>query len=351
MYPKKYRKVLEKRIQNYAKVNVLSPAQIDRLLKLDYDATFLVDKVKECLENPDIQYLESLFLPPKKPFWYKNRPAYYVNLSVAAGDIIGSAYEFTEHKYDEIDSENLVKEYSRFTDDSVLSFATRSAILKNKANPDFRTEYIEAYKKYPDAGFGSGFIRWAIGKEISNEVGYGSFADGSAMRIANIGVMYDDVRDVIKQTIRSASVTHNHQDGIKGAVVIAVCIWMLKNGYSKKDVEKYTKRFYYHSKKDIEYLAHSNTYFDMETPLKSVSNAISKNSMFCNHAVPFAIKCFLETDSFKECMCEVLKHFGDTDTICAIAGGLSGAYYGEIDLSEQDMERIDKIIAPLQDSF
>jgi ADP-ribosylglycohydrolase len=85
--------------------------------------------------------------------------------------------------------------------------------------------------------------------------------------------------------------------------------------------------------KEKDLLVQKWSHFDLNTNLKTLSNEQSKISLFVNYAVPFAIKCFHQTNSYEECMREILSHFGDTDTICAIAGGLCYAYYGETEFN------------------
>lgn len=345
MHPDVYRKKIESRIHNYARVNLLSPKQIKMLFKLNYDVDFLEDKVSECLKKPDIKYLSKILVPSLTESMRPNRVKGNVGRAVAIGDIIGSSYEFREHDYNDVNPENLVLESSFFTDDTILSYATIYETCKAPKNPNYRQAYISAYKKYPEAGYASGFIRWAKNIDISNRKGYGSFANGSAMRVAGIGYYYDNIKDVIKNAIKSSMVTHNHQDGIKGAVIVAVVVWMAQNGYLKEDIEKYTARFYHHNDEDMRFLINKRSYFDLYTNLYDVPNIVSQNSIFCNYAVPFAIKCFLETESYKECMAEILRHFGDTDTICAIAGGVCYAYYGDVNLSKEDLMRVNTILA------
>lgn len=201
MYPEAYRKELENKIKNYARVNLLSPKQTKRLLKLEFDATFLGDEICRCLEKPDISYLQKLFVPKLGKPSREAKPVDDVVKAVAIGDIVGSRYEFKDHNYEAIDCDNLVLNGSCCTDDTVLSLATLWAIQKSPWHPDFRKAYLSAYKKYPDAGYGSGFIRWAEGIGISNKKGYGSYANGSAMRVAEIGNQYKKVKDVIKMPL------------------------------------------------------------------------------------------------------------------------------------------------------
>ena len=338
-----YRNELKKKVENYARLNLLSNRQRSQLLKLDFDACFLEDRVEKCLKSPDIKHLQKILTPHFNSPSLAFKEIEDIERAVAIGDIIGSKYEFTEHNYTQINSEQLIAEKAFFTDDSVLSHATSFEIKQHPRHPNFRKAYLHAYSQYPDAGYGATFVRWAQEFDISNRKGYGSYGNGSAMRVASIGCYYKNIKDVVKFAVKSAMVTHNHQDGIKGAAVTAVVIWMAKNGYTKEDIEKYASRFYSFNGKDKEYLVHKEIYFDLCEPLDSAPT-IPYASMFCNYAVPFAIKCFLETGGYKECMSEILKHYGDADTICAIAGGICYAYYGDINLSQEDINCVNEII-------
>lgn len=332
-----YLEIVRERIKQYTRVNLLSPAQEKDLLKLDFDTSFLEDEIREHLKKADIPYLKKLLLPKKcvlrEP---KIVSAAQIMQGIIAGDIIGSEYEFSEHDYASVCADGLTSEKSRFTDDSVLALATKKAIRKNLRRPNYRKAYLEAYTEYPDVGYGGAYIRWAKGKETSNRKGYNSYGNGSAIRAAIIGAEYDDVREVVKQAIRSACVTHDHQYGIIGAAVTAVVVWMARNSFSKTDIKEYVSRFYCCSEADKEFLVDKDMYFDFNAELDNVPNNVSRNSLFCAYAVPFAVKCFLETNSYAECMAKILRHYGDTDTLCAIAGGICVAYYGEMNLSLSD---------------
>ena len=345
MYLKEKKIEMEAKIERYSEVNFLGPKQKKALLKLDFPSCYLEDKLWESLEKPDIKHLKKIFMPSRTTSKRQNDISDIdVFKAVAAGDIIGSVYEFTEHDYNNINADDLVQTRSCFTDDTVLSFATLLAVTDCPKKPNFRKAYIQAYYDFLNAGYGAHFIQWASGYKTSNKVGYKSYANGSAMRVAVIGSRYDDVKDVIDKAIKSALVTHNHQDGIKGAVVTAVVVWMAKNRFSKEEIKEYVSHFYHFDEESWKYVINRESYFDIDTDLSTVSNEIAKTSIFCNYAVPFAIKCFIETHSYKECMAEILKHYGDTDTICAIAGGICFAYYENINLSANDMRRITNIL-------
>ncbi len=228
------------------------------------------------------------------------------------GDIAGSRYEFFCGDRSNITFENAISKYSRITDDSVLLLATLVA-----TNPSNKTSYTEAYRdfyhKYPMAGYGSGFVKWAL-----EETGpYGSFGNGSAMRVAPIGELFDNVDDVIRHAIASAECTHNHPEGIKGAVVTAVCIWMVRYGYSKNDILSYVKKRY------------ATQNFIKKYRMEELQNCIQGSyGVTCQFSVPAAITCFIESNNYEDCIVNALSFEGDSDTIACISGAIAAAYYG-----------------------
>ena len=132
----------------------------------------------------------------------KDMSAEKVMSGAIIGDIIGSHYEFEPHDYTYALTEELPPKFSTYTDDTVLSIATMKAIVENRNNPDFRKHYVDAYNKYPNVGYGSSFVMWAMGEtidgeKIDNNKGYHSFANGCAMRISYIASSYDDIKDYI----------------------------------------------------------------------------------------------------------------------------------------------------------
>lgn len=152
------------------------------------------------------------------------------------GDIAGSRIEFGRPENFDYKTEPLITRECFFTDDTVMTLATKYAI-------DNEIPFSEAYqlfgRKYPDAGYGGMFQEWIKEK---NPKSYNSYGNGSAMRVSYIGVRFDKIEDVTACAIESAECTHNHPQGIMGAVKTARCIWMANNGCSKSqikaDVEK-----------------------------------------------------------------------------------------------------------------
>lgn len=146
-----------------------------------------------------------------------------------AGDIIGSMYEARPIKSKDFE---LFGRGCRFTDDSVLTAATARAIMENR-------DYGKAYKKfaraYPDAGYGASFIHWIFSDSYAP---YGSWGNGSAMRVSPVGWAFDTERGVFEQAEKSSAVTHNHPEGIKGAQAVALAIFLCRQGHNKTHIKK-----------------------------------------------------------------------------------------------------------------
>lgn len=228
------------------------------------------------------------------------------------GDIAGSIYEFYRPK--DLDWKNceLFTNKNFYTDDTVLTLACKLAI---KTNISYAEAYSALAKKYPDESYGGLFKDWLKRgcKEPTN-----SFGNGSAMRCSFIGEHFSTEKEVDLQAVKSAECTHNHPEGIKGAVVTAHCIYMAKNGASKQEIFNYTKHNY--SKENYRY--------GIELPLAQYRDSYKWNSL-CQDSVPVAIRCFLESDSYESFLRNVLSIECDSDTIGAIGGAITEEFYGE----------------------
>ena len=221
------------------------------------------------------------------------------------GDVIGSVYEFNNHRSKEFP---LFQASSDFTDDSVLTFATAKVLLDGG---DYAATYQQFARAYPHRGYGGRFSRWI---KLDDPKPYDSFGNGSAMRIAPIGFAFADAETTLEEAKRSAEVTHNHPEGIKGAQAVALAIWMARKGEGKAAIRHaIEKQFGYDLSRDCDFIRQVNK-FD-ET---------------CQGSVPEAITCFLESVDFEDCIRLSISIGGDSDTIACIAGGIAQAYYRDI---------------------
>ena len=146
-------------------------------------------------------------------------------IGAVIGDIIGSRFEFNNHRSEDF---TLFTEKSKVTDDTILTIATADCLLHNK-------EYAKTYQlyaqKYPNGNYGGMFSKWMYTSEPKP---YGSFGNGSGMRVSPIGWFYSNLEDTLKEAEKSAVVTHNHPEGIKGAQSIALAIYLARMGSSKE---------------------------------------------------------------------------------------------------------------------
>lgn len=243
------------------------------------------------------------------------------------GDIIGRPYEF--------DRGNKTKDFPLFsdasdwTDDTVMTIAVADAFM-NAMNVDdlawTRKRLIWGMqrfgKRYPDAGYGTKFRRWV--KE-RNPKPYGSFGNGSAMRVSSVAWLYDDLDTVRKMARLSAEVTHNHPEGIKGAESVASAIFLARTGSSKAEIRKFVEeKFQY----DL-----SRTCDEIRPGYHHIEDA--------RESVPEAIIAFLEGESFEDVIRTTVSLGGDCDTTAAIAGSIAEAFYGvPEELKEECRNRI-----------
>ena len=230
------------------------------------------------------------------------------------GDIIGSPYEF--------DMGNKRKEFplfslhSRYTDDSVMTLAVAAAFLDTPPDADeawIRSRLIREMQKYgrayPNAGYGYGFARWLMREDPQP---YGSWGNGSAMRVSAAAWLYDDLDTVQKMARLSAEVSHNHPEGIKGAEATASAIFLARTGRGKEEIRAYiTSRFGY----DL-----SRTCDEIRPAYHHVES--------CQETVPEAITAFLEGESFEDVIRTAVSLGGDCDTLTAIAGSIAEGFYG-----------------------
>ena len=228
------------------------------------------------------------------------------------GDIIGSPYEF--------DRGNKTKDFplfspgSCFTDDTVMTIAVAEALMDSMGGTDdeVRKALVDSMQswgaRYPDAGYGGMFCRWLHSDDPQP---YGSFGNGSAMRVSSAGWLFDSIDQTEKKASLTAEVTHNHPEGIKGAECVASLIWMARHGYSKEEIRDYAHLVY-------DYPIHScafirPTYHHVET---------------CQETVPQAVSAFLEGMDFEDVIRTAVSLGGDCDTLTCIAGSIAEAFYG-----------------------
>ena len=226
-------------------------------------------------------------------------------IGVIAGDIIGSVHEHAITKSTDFP---LFDPLCRFTDDTVLTVATAHAIL---TGIPYDVAYREFGRQHPDAGYGGLFYGWLLAEE---PLPYNSWGNGSAMRVAPVGFAFSTVEDVLREAERSAAVTHNHLEGIKGAQATALAVYMARSGASKNEIRhELARRFGYELNRTVEQIRP-----DYEWDVS------------CQRSVPEAIIAFLDSTGVEHAIRLAISLGGDADTQAAIAGGIAEAFYRQV---------------------
>lgn len=228
-----------------------------------------------------------------------------VVVGAICGDIVGSRYERHPVKdFNFVPDLNL----SRFTDDTVCSIAVADALV---SGIPFGEALQNWCRKYPKAGYGRAFTGWIW---ADCPMPYGSFGNGSAMRVSAVGALASSVEECLEWARRSAEVTHNHPEGIKGAQAVALAIYLALEGEDKAAIKsELERRFQY----DL-----SRNYSDVQ--------ARYSFNVSCQESVPEAIIAFLASDDYESAVRRAVALGGDADTQAAIAGSIAAAYYGVI---------------------
>lgn len=226
------------------------------------------------------------------------------------GDIAGSQYEFQRPKNLDWKKCELFTDNCFFTDDTVMTLAAKLAV---KNNIPFADSYRKLGRKYPNAGYGGMFDSWL---RWDDEKPYNSFGNGSAMRCSYIGEHFNTEKEVIEWATKSADCTHNHPEGIKGAVVTSMCIYMARTGASKAEIFNYVKRQY----------PRGSYKYSVEYKLDEYRD-IYRWDVTCQGSVPVAIRCFLDSEDYESFLRNVYSLPCDMDTLCAIGGGIAEEFY------------------------
>jgi ADP-ribosylglycohydrolase len=246
------------------------------------------------------------------------------------GDIVGSPYEGSSLNWvDDKTFPLFAKEWSRFTDDSVLTCATADAILSStfKIIPLFNQKYKEWATRYPGRGYGSGFSQWVEdgGVTINN-----SYANGCMMRCSPIGLYYKSLNMALLNARRSISMTHNSPEASRGVQSIVSSIHMAKNGATKLQIKKFVEENFGHM---------------LDLTVEQLRE-LPKTTIRCNVTAPQALICFMESTNYESAIRNAVYTKGDTDTIAAIAGSIAEAFYGVRSIPKYMIDEAKQRLAP-----
>lgn len=242
-----------------------------------------------------------------------------------------------------------------YTDDTHMAIGiAESLIAKEGFDGEHMTRaFIRNYELEPFRGYGPGpprifrMIRGGEAWDKAAEKLYsgGSYGNGSAMRIAPIGVFYHDDPTTLKQVAyESSQITHAHELGKEGAALQACAIASATGAEPSLPFNR------------DDFLGRLSNFIEHEVykqKLRSIESLIGEgdrdrvvlelgNGIEAFNSVPTAIYSFLtHPQSFAEAIIYAISLGGDTDTIAAMTGAISGAYLGIEAIPETWRERLE----------
>lgn len=249
-------------------------------------------------------------------------------LGAIAGDVIGSVHEAAGTKTKDFP---LFDEYCRFTDDTVLTVAVAEKLLRGGDYVDLFHEYV---REYPTAGYGGTFVRWV---SAGQREPYNSWGNGSAMRVSPVGWIFDSMEEVLAEAKRSADVTHNHPEGVRGAQATAVAIFLARTGKDKATIKSHIEREFG---------------YNLNERLDDIRTVYSFD-VSCQGSVPQSIIAFLESTDYEDAVRNAISLGGDADTMACIAGAIAEAHYGGVPehIHGRVMEKLDDRLESVVNEF
>ena len=250
-------------------------------------------------------------------------------LGAIIGDTVGSHYEFDNTKDYNF---KMFHRDSCYTDDTVMTMAVAFWLY---TDPDHTLEKLEEAmvacgEKFPCpmGGYGGGFNVWLFHPEALydfegaeppyvSQTGrhpYNSFGNGSAMRVSPVGWFFDTLEETLEIAKRSAEITHNHPEGIKGAQATAAAIFLARNGKTKDEIKAYVEEMFG---------------YDLHRTCDGIRPYYEFDES-CQGTVPEAIIAFLDSNDFENAVRLAVSLGGDSDTLACITGGIAEAFYKEI---------------------
>ncbi len=273
-------------------------------------------------------------------------------LGAIIGDTVGSIYE--SHNIHTTDFPLLGK-YNHFTDDTVMTMAVAEWLLTDPERSEEKlTDCLVRWgQRFPHAGYGGAFRVWLfrpeelhtyyrdtdshssqpaplsrlleeVRRQYRNDSGlsdehptcggrrpYNSFGNGSAMRVSACGWVAQSLDEALDLAKRSAEVTHNHPEGIKGAQAVAAAIYLFRRHTTKNEVRDYlSQQFGYRLDATCDQLRPA------------------RFNVSCQITLPLAFAALMDSTDFESAIRLAVSLGGDADTIACITGAMAEPLYG-----------------------
>ncbi len=264
-------------------------------------------------------------------------------IGTGVGDALGASFEGRRKvKPEEIEQVAKTRRLLIYTDDTHMMIGVAESLIRARGfdGEDMARAFLQNYELEPFRGYGPGppyIFRLIRAGEAWSQAAQklypgGSYGNGSAMRVAPIGVFYHDNPTMLKEVAyKSSQITHTHNLGKEGAALQAYAIALATDlkpplGLNQSDflakLTDYTQDRTYQKKLNSIRGLLANS--DRSKVVAELGNGIE-----AFNSVPTAIYSFLvEPNSFAKAVLYAISLGGDTDTIGAMTGAISGAYLG-----------------------
>ena len=227
-------------------------------------------------------------------------------MGLVVGDTVGCVYE---HRRTKDFNFPLFPAGSHPTDDTVGALAIARWLLGDRTRENLIRSMVQLCNSYPRAGYSHRFKAWLRSTEHRP---YGGNTNGSAMRVGACGWAARTLEEAIDLARQTAEVSHNSDEGIRGAQAVATGIFLARTGHSKDEIRKYVE---------------STFGYDFSTPVDVIRHT-ADHSYNCDVSIPQAFCCWLQSGTYEEAVRNAVSLATDADTIAAIAGALSAATPG-----------------------
>lgn len=312
---------------------------------------------------------------------------------LAIGDALGAPFEFLTHEeitkaveekrwnfeYQETSIwSNKTLKPGQYTDDTLMALALSKSLKEHKQYSIIRTskKYLEWYESGDLRGIGTqtskalnrlkaGVSPYGKSGEVSQEKGLfirknwkrdpSHCGNGTAMRIAPLGVFYRKYPELIKMHAEDdAIITHDHPTAEDASFAVAYLTALLAEGELAENavqqvigallnnnslVKKSLKQAWELSRED-------RFHHGFGLSMNSWEDALVLGTDGTAHeTVGSAVFCFLHyyDMGFRDVVVNAIRMGGDTDTRAAIAGAFAGAYFGLENIPKNYLEGLENL--------
>ena len=277
-------------------------------------------------------------------------------IGTGVGDALGAPFEGRHKiKLEEIEEVAERRKILTYTDDTHMMIGVAESLIWAGGfdGTHMAHTFIKNYELEPFRGYGPGppcVFRWIRAGEAWDKAAQklyhgGSYGNGSAMRIAPIGVFYHDNPDRLREVAHESSrITHAHSLGREGASLQAYAIALATNLEPSLALNRddFLARLIDYTQDEVYRQKLNNVKGLLDKPDKAKVIIELGNGIEAFNSVPTAIYSFLaHPDSFAEAVLYAISLGGDTDTIGAMTGAISGAYVGIESISSNWRDRLE----------